>query len=125
MSAHVGPARRVLRMKSRLSPLIALATGFGLLVHPARLYAQSAASTNHVLELDGTNSFVELPPHIFDGLPALTVEAWVKLDGFYGPGDALFFCFGDENQGLFVGNDSNTPLVKFALYDRSGERHPT
>ncbi|MHB8519211.1 MAG: hypothetical protein ACYDH9_00505 [Limisphaerales bacterium] len=33
-----------------------------------RLDAQTGAATNHVLELDGTNSFVELPPNIFTNL---------------------------------------------------------
>jgi hypothetical protein len=42
------------------------------------LHAQSGAATNHVLDLDGKGSYVELPPHIFDQLTEATVEVWVK-----------------------------------------------
>src|SRR4051794_2108558 len=47
------------------------------LVHTgARARAQgvnSAAAINHVLELDGTNSYVELPPNIFSNLTQATI----------------------------------------------------
>ena len=39
-----------------------------------------ALAQNQVLELDGKDSFVQLPAHIFDGLEAATVEAWVRWD---------------------------------------------
>ena len=37
---------------------------------------------NRVLELDGKGSYVELPPHAFDGLEEATVEAWVQWGDF-------------------------------------------
>jgi signal transduction histidine kinase/DNA-binding response OmpR family regulator/ligand-binding sensor domain-containing protein len=84
----------------------------------------STARVSKVLELDGTNSYVQLPPHIFDELTEATVELWVKWDGFWGPNDALAFCFGEEHQGMFVAIDSASTKLKFALYDRAGVRHP-
>jgi PAS domain S-box-containing protein len=42
----------------------------------------SATTANRVLMLDGTNSYVELPPSIFNDLTNATVEGWVKWDGF-------------------------------------------
>jgi signal transduction histidine kinase/DNA-binding response OmpR family regulator/ligand-binding sensor domain-containing protein len=111
-------------MELRSASFLGLVAGLGMLGQIPNLHAQTVSTTNYVLDLDGTNSYVELPPKMFDGLPALTVEAWVRWDGFYGPGDALFFCFGDENQSFFVGNDSNTSQLKFALYDLGGGRHP-
>src|SRR5579863_9223905 len=36
--------------------------------------------TNHVLQLDGTNSYVELPADAFTNLDEVTVEGWVKWD---------------------------------------------
>src|SRR5439155_17805843 len=40
------------------------------------------ASSNRVLELDGTNSFVELPAGAFTNLDEVTVEGWVKWETF-------------------------------------------
>src|SRR5690349_4841425 len=81
------------------------------------------AVANRALELDGNGSYLALPPRIFDGLTALTVEAWVKWDKF-GPADAAFFCFGDEGQGFFAGNNQSTAQLKYALYDKARVRHP-
>src|SRR5262245_27323070 len=44
------------------------------------LEAQPATPVNRVLELDGTNSCVELPSNIFNGLTEATVEGWVKWE---------------------------------------------
>src|SRR5215203_4417357 len=38
----------------------------------------TATFTNRALKLDGTNSYVELPPDIFTNLTEATVEAWVR-----------------------------------------------
>ena len=35
---------------------------------------------NRVLELDGQDSYVQLPAHLFDDLEEATVEAWVKWE---------------------------------------------
>src|SRR2546425_9861114 len=41
-----------------------------------------AAVTNRVLELDGKDGYVELPPRMFEGLHEATVEGWVKWRAF-------------------------------------------
>src|SRR6185369_4670372 len=40
------------------------------------------ASPNRVLELDGADSFVELPAGAFTNLDEVTVEGWVKWESF-------------------------------------------
>ncbi|MSU61055.1 MAG: LamG domain-containing protein [Pedosphaera sp.] len=42
----------------------------------------SALATRRVLELDGTNSYVELPLGAFTNLDEVTVEGWVKWESF-------------------------------------------
>jgi len=66
-------------MKQTFIPLIlaALLGGWRLPAQPA-----NPAAANHVLELDGTNSCVELPPGIFAGLTEATVEGWVKWESY-------------------------------------------
>jgi len=112
-------------MNFRLTSFVGLLAGVGLLAQLTVARAQPAVPTapNHVLELDGTNSYVQLPPHIFDDLTEATVELWVKWDRF-APGDALAFCFGEEGQSMFMGNPGPSTRLKFALYDRAGARHP-
>ena len=44
--------------------------------------AGQAVRVNHVLELDGEGSYVELPSNIFNGLTEATVEGWVKWNTF-------------------------------------------
>jgi signal transduction histidine kinase/CheY-like chemotaxis protein/ligand-binding sensor domain-containing protein len=54
-----------------------------------------------VLDLDGTDSFVELPPEIFNNLTNATVEAWVKwrrLDGI-----RRFFNYGGYTRDFSIG----------------------
>jgi signal transduction histidine kinase/CheY-like chemotaxis protein/ligand-binding sensor domain-containing protein len=99
------------------------------------LYAQTpapaggaAAETAHgyALELDGTNSFVELPPHIFDGLTNATIEGWVKweLPPAEDSHDRMFFCFGAEGYGMFLGSHQGTRGIKFVIYDANRLRNP-
>ena len=45
-------------------------------------HPMSATTANRVLMLDGTNSYVELPPGIFNDLTNATVEGWIKWDSF-------------------------------------------
>ncbi|MBM3824433.1 MAG: LamG domain-containing protein [Verrucomicrobia bacterium] len=42
--------------------------------------AATAPSLNHVLRLDGRNSYVELPVQTLAGLTEATLECWVRLD---------------------------------------------
>ena len=56
----------------------------GTLSGGARLMASTrpgdaaVPASDKMLQLDGNGSYVELPPHIFDGLTEATVEVWVK-----------------------------------------------
>jgi hypothetical protein len=45
-----------------------------LFIQPSLLHSQPAPPPNRVLQLDGTNSFVQLPANIFDSLTQATVE---------------------------------------------------
>ena len=66
-------------MKFRFASWFGLLAGVGLFAQLATLHAQPStlnsqpASINHVLDLDGNGSYVELPPHIFDELTEATV----------------------------------------------------
>lgn len=46
------------------------------------LFIASTQAQNRVLDLDGHDSYVELPPDIFNQLEAATVEAWVNWRKF-------------------------------------------
>jgi signal transduction histidine kinase/CheY-like chemotaxis protein/ligand-binding sensor domain-containing protein len=58
------------------------------------------AAASHVLDLDGTNSCVELPPNIFKGLDQATIETWVK---FRDLSDSRFYSYGGHGEDLCVG----------------------
>lgn len=104
---------------------------YGILLVSEALFAQPAAqgsnlgttlSTNRVLELDGTNSWVELPPNIFNDLTEATVEAWVKWD-LSVEKDMPFFCFGAESFSMFAGSARGTPQLKYVIYDARARRY--
>jgi signal transduction histidine kinase/CheY-like chemotaxis protein/ligand-binding sensor domain-containing protein len=95
---------------------------FGIGLATARLLAQNApvpssnlgpGATNYVLELDGTNSYVELPPNIFNHLTEATVEGWVKWRRFRP--HSRFFDFGKEGQLMGVYNSSDKPDLSFEI----------
>jgi signal transduction histidine kinase/CheY-like chemotaxis protein/ligand-binding sensor domain-containing protein/protocatechuate 3,4-dioxygenase beta subunit len=56
--------------------------------------------TGHVLQLDGTDSFIELPPDIFNDLDEATIEAWVKWERLGGPGYKRVFDYGSPLHDL-------------------------
>ncbi|MEW6158965.1 MAG: two-component regulator propeller domain-containing protein [Verrucomicrobiota bacterium] len=69
---------------------------------------------NRVLDLDGTNSYVELPPNIFNDLTEATVEGWIKWDRF--KEYARFFDFGRENQTISVNHMQDRGDLRFELW---------
>jgi signal transduction histidine kinase/ligand-binding sensor domain-containing protein/CheY-like chemotaxis protein len=81
------------------------------------LLGQDAAApqtgSNHVLDLDGTNSFVELPPNLFTNLTDATVEGWVKWRRFraFSP----FFDFGEPGRGFNVINNATYNTLAFVV----------
>ena len=86
-------------MRLRRASFLSLLAWVGLLAQLVALHAQPASTTNRVLELDGTNSYVELPPNIFNDLTEATVEAWVRWDDFSG-GFKRVFNYGDAMRDM-------------------------
>ena len=115
-SATVGWWRRItLDFCDRL-PLVALAlvVGFAVPCLAQGTRPNPASFTNHVLELNGTNGYVELPPDIFSNLTAATVEGWVKWRSFRGY--SRFFDFGVASNAMAVINHLTQPDLRFNLY---------
>lgn len=69
------------------------------MVQAVSLFAQAAksqeASPNRVLDLDGSGSYVELPPNILNNLDEATVEAWVKWRSLPPNQSSRFFSYGE------------------------------
>ncbi len=86
----------------------------------APAWAGSPAVPHHVLELDGTGGYVELPPNIFNDLTEATVEVWVRWDDFSGSRKRVFD-YGDALQDMSLTADNITPGdtagLGFALCD--------
>jgi len=68
---------------------------------------------NHVLELDGTNSFVELPPNIFNDLTEATVEGWVQWRQLRAW--SRFFDFGNVWRAMNLHNFNRSDTLRFGL----------
>lgn len=79
------------------------------------------ASTNRVLQLDGSGSYIELPPDIFEHLDDATVECWVRWDKF----DIAerVFDFGSSGRELYLSAPDNPPVLKFLIAEPDGPRH--
>jgi signal transduction histidine kinase/CheY-like chemotaxis protein len=107
-------------MKPRFSSWLVLRVGVGLLFQIAVLRAQLAAppATNYVLELDGQEGYVELPPDVLNALTEATVELWVKATSENsGP---RFFSYGAlrKDMGLEAYISSRQP--GFIFVNRTG-----
>src|ERR1041385_5342553 len=87
-------------MMMRFSSIIGWLATIGLLVHGAVLHAQPTERSNRVLDLDGNDSYVELPQNIFNDLENATIEAWVK---FNTDASMRFYSYGEANHDLCVG----------------------
>ena len=74
-----------------------------------------------VMEFNGTNNHVELPPNIFNGLTNATVEAWVKWQRLGGSGWNRVFNYGAGGKDLSVATVGTNGLW-FVASD-SGELH--
>src|SRR5437016_1496927 len=68
-----------------------------------------ASAQNRVLQLDGTNSFVELPADGFTNLTEVTVEGWVKWESFGSM--SRFFDFTLAGYSLNVQNRGTTSTL--------------
>ena len=74
-----------------------------------------------VLELDGTNSYVELPPNIFSNLTEATVEGWVKWQRF--EGDSRFFDFGTAWQTMTVNQAGTNGDLRLEIWEPERKQH--
>jgi signal transduction histidine kinase len=77
------------------------------------------AAENQVLELNGADSYVELPTGIFDHLQQATVEAWVKWTR---PASTRFFSYGPYNRDLGIGltGENHRALHSFVVDGKKG-----
>ena len=82
-----------------------------------------SAPLERILQLDGTNSFVELPVNIFNDLNEATVEAWVKWESFRF--HSRVFDFGETYQDMNVQNRERSPNLRFEISDTPGREHTT
>lgn len=74
------------------------------------------AAQNRVLELNGQESYVQLPGHIFDGLEEATVKAWVKWEAW--DYFSQWFAFGVDDQWRAMGSNhfDATSTLQFFIY---------
>jgi hypothetical protein len=79
----------------------------GRLMGNARVIAEPPPASERILQLDGTNSYVELPPHILDGLKEATIKGWVKWRRFDNWPRFFTFGTGENRVGLMAGNNTN------------------
>src|ERR1041385_9481804 len=87
------------------------------------LHAQPAAP-NHVLDLDGKDSYVELPPNILNNLDEATVEAWVKWRSFPTNFGARFFSYGEMYHDTGIQTDADGTLYFFISEGQGQVRNP-
>jgi hypothetical protein len=83
-----------------------------LLLSATSPFAQPAAP-NRVLELDGRDSYVELPPNIFNDFDEATVEAWVKWRSFPTNNWSRFFSYGERENDTGIQGTSDGSLYFF------------
>jgi hypothetical protein len=86
-----------------------------LLLWPARAATQPV----HVLDLAGTNGWVELPPNIFNDLDQATVEAWVKWRSV-AQRRGRFFSYGERFADTGIQADPDGDLFFFIQDSEKG-----
>ena len=84
--------------------------------------AQETTLTNRALKLDGTNSYLVLPPDIFTNFTEATIEAWAKWHTF--GSFARVFEFGAGYQSVSVFNHSTNSDLRFNIYPRFAKSEP-
>jgi hypothetical protein len=67
----------------------------------SRIESSRPRTGNRVLRLSGTNSFVELPPRVFEHLNESTIEVWVKWNVIRGLAPA--YTYGEDGRDAFLG----------------------
>src|SRR5450631_1968463 len=74
----------------------------------------SPPPAHHVLDLDGANSWVELPQNLFTN-QLVTVEGWVKWHAF--GSYSRFFQLANAAQHLTVANSSSNSSLRVERYN--------
>ena len=105
----MGLAWRVLGVKLRFALFLGQFAGVGLLAQLEPLDAQPAVP-DYVLELDGTNSFVEIPADAFTNLDEVTIEGWVKWESLQYI--SRFFDFTFAGYSVNVQNRFDTAMLR-------------
>ncbi len=70
-----------------------------------------------MLQLDGKDDYVQLPPDIFKHLSQATVEAWVKWERFGYFSQPLGFGNGEKWQVMAINNSLYNPDLQYYIYD--------
>jgi len=81
----------------------------------------TAAADNLALDLDGKNSYVQLPSDIYLDLHESTIEAWVKWKKITGYSQPLGF--GKPWHAMAVNNWELEPTLQFYIYDQQRRLH--
>ena len=79
--------------------------------------------TNRALKLDGSGSYLELPPNIFMELTQATVEAWARWADF--AAFSRVFEFGGSWQSVSLFNHSTNSDLRFNIYPRYAKQDPS
>src|SRR5262249_43592362 len=106
--------REMAQSKAWRQSVSAICLALTLAAQQPALHGQLATPANHVLELAGTNSYVELPADAFANLTEVTVEGWVKWEAF-GP-MSRFFDFTLAGRELNVMNRLAAPTLFSELF---------
>jgi signal transduction histidine kinase/CheY-like chemotaxis protein/ligand-binding sensor domain-containing protein/protocatechuate 3,4-dioxygenase beta subunit len=86
------------------------------------LRAAELAPPNRVLELDGSVSYVELPPNILNDLAEATIEVWVRWDDFNGTGKRVFN-YGAARQDISITAMGGAPSLRYVIGDTNSQLH--
>ena len=97
---------------------LCLFTAWLILLSVWGLHAQPAF-TNRVLELDGKDSYVDLPAGIFDELTEATVEMWARWEEM-GPSSTLFD-YGEDGIEMNIVQVGGGPNLRFKVERPSGQ----
>lgn len=105
------------RSSGRWISTLSLVVGLAMIGLALPLHAQPAAA-NRVLELDSSDSYVELPPNLLAGAREMTFEAWLKSDQLFDR-VATVFSYGETSRRFHFGLPGRND-IGCALLDSSG-----
>src|SRR5882724_2489054 len=85
----------------------------------------SQLPNNSVLQLDGNNSYIDLPPNIFNDLDEATIEAWVKWQRVGAVGWNRVFNYGSAGHDLTIGTSGSNSLWFVVVDPKQGLQQVT